>query len=307
MHIVVIGGTGFIGRHLCNKLLERGDTVVVLSRSPSKAAELFPRGAMCFRWKSEKYSEWLHAIEPDCAIVNLAGANIAAGRWNSKRRVAIINSRVETGQALARGLQSTKIRPEVIVQGSAIGYYGHNDNPVDEESPKGTGFLSDVVERWENAGASTIKELGIRRAILRTGMVVGNGGALTKMLPPFRKGLGGPIGKGTQGVSWVHVEDEVRAIIHLIDNKASQGVYNITSPGAINSKELAQALGSVLKRPAFLPVPGFFLKLLYGQMADELLLSGQFVIPKRLHAEGFTFNYEDISAALADAIRQIER
>ena len=302
MRVLLAGGTGFIGRSLVAELKAHGWEIVVLSRNPGKVADVFEAGVIGMDWDN---GDWPDMIGPGTAIVNLAGANIAAGRWTESRKKLILNSRVNAGKRLVRAVKKSDALPDVFIQASAVGYYGPcGTTPVNEFAPSGSGFLADVTRQWE-ASTAELEDLGIRRCILRTGMVLGNGGALKKMLTPFRYYVGGPVGSGFQGVSWVHMADEVGAIRFLLENESCSGPYNLTSPEPVNFRTFADTLGKVMRRPSVFPVPGFGLRLLYGEMADEILLSGQMVLPERLLKAGFRFRFPLLHDALADVVRTI--
>ena len=300
MRAIVAGGTGFIGRELCLALRRAGWEVMVLSRSPEKVARVFGAGVFGVRWTS---AEWAPLINGQTVVVNLSGENIAAGRWTQRRKGLILESRVQAGLKLMEGIDRAETPPAAFIQGSAIGHYGARDEkPVEENGVSGDGFLAEVTRKWE-ASTAPLDKAGIRRAVIRTGVVLGHGGALAKMLPPFRFFVGGPVGSGRQGMSWIHLTDQVEAIRFLIENPDASGVYNLTAPNPVSSREFAKVLGSVLRRPALLPVPGFALRLLLGAMADELLLSGQFVRPARLLEAGYVFRFPNLREALENILK----
>jgi len=299
MRAIIVGGTGFIGRNLVAELKAHDWEIVVLSRAPGKVAEVFGKGVIGMRSDN---GDWPDMLGPSCAIVNLAGENIADGRWTAKKKQRILNSRLEAGDRILRSIQLAEKAPAAVIQGSAIGFYGpQGEQPVDENSPSGAGFLADVCRQWE-ASTSALDEMGIRRCVVRTGMVLGQGGALARMLPPFRRYLGGPLGSGTQGVSWIHMADQVAAIRFLMEHPSAHGPFNLTAPNPVDSATFAQALGQAINRPAKLKTPAFALRALFGEMASEVLLSGQFALPNRLTETGFTFQFPDLAPALQDAL-----
>ncbi|MBU1248952.1 MAG: TIGR01777 family oxidoreductase [Proteobacteria bacterium] len=302
MRVIVIGGTGFIGQHLVRRIFDTGLDVVILSRRPSKVAEVFERHVMGFAWDGKTANGWSHLVDADTYIVNLAGENIADGRWTPAKRERIMQSRLDAGRAVVDAVQKAATKPALVIQGSAVGYYGPlGEELVDETAMRGsTGFLSAVARDWEKSSLE-VENLGVARAVVRTGVVLGSGGALAKMLPPFRLGLGGPLGSGAQGMSWIHVDDEVGAMLFIMQRKLT-GVFNLTAPNPVSNREFSKVLGTVLGRPAFLPAPAFALRMLFGQMADEVLLSGQRVLPKRLMEAGYAFRYPDLADALANAV-----
>jgi uncharacterized protein (TIGR01777 family) len=286
--IVVAGGTGFIGEPLVRRLMARGHEVAVLTRSPAKV-----RSGRAAPW-SGVASEIAGAE----VVINLAGENVGAGRWTAERKRRIVDSRVGSTRELVESMRSDPHQRRTFISASAVGYYGpRGDELLDESAPAGEGFLADVVRQWEEAtrGAENIA----RVVILRFGVVLaGEGGALQKMMLPFRLGVGGPIGSGRQWMSWVDREDVLRAMEWAMDRPAVRGVYNITAPNPVINRDFARALGRALRRPALLPTPAFALRLIFGQMADEVLLSGQRVAPARATIEGFAFEYPTIDAAL---------
>lgn len=299
MRVIITGGTGFIGKMLSRELVSKGYQVVCLTRS-SRISEI--AGVRNVVWDGKTSSGWLEYADGATAIVNLAGNNIASGRWNAAKKQAILDSRMDAGRAVSEAVAKAQNKPQVLIQGSAIGYYGDcGPEPVNESSPKGGLFLSDVVEKWENSTAA-VQEYKVRRVIIRTAMVLGNGGALTKMASPFKLGLGSYFGHGHQGVSWVHIKDEVRAIIFLIENESCSGVYNLSSIHPLTFNQFADYLGKVYGRKVRLRVPAFALKLALGQMAEEVLLSGQFVLPERLISAGFKFNFLNVEEALCEIL-----
>ncbi|TIH18476.1 TIGR01777 family protein [Marinifilum sp. JC120] len=299
MRVVITGGTGFIGKSLSRELVSKGYQVICLTRS-SRPSEI--SGVRNVVWDGKSSSGWLEYADGADAIVNLAGENIASGRWSVAKKKSILASRLDAGRAVTEAVARAENKPKVVIQGSAIGYYGScGPEPVNEISPKGGLFLSDVVEKWE-ASTVSVEEHGVRRAIIRTAMVLGNGGALARMTGPFKSGLGSYLGHGHQGVSWVHIEDEVRAIIFLIENEKCNGVYNLSSIHPLTFNQFADSLGRVLGKNIRLRAPAFVLKLVMGQMAEEVLLSGQFVLPERLISSGFSFRFTEAEEALRDIL-----
>ncbi|MDO9631100.1 MAG: TIGR01777 family oxidoreductase [Humidesulfovibrio sp.] len=307
MRTIILGGTGFIGKALARLLSGQGHEVVVPSRNPARVPAALGLGAPGARiigvpFDGQTGAGWAEFITPDTAIVNLAGENIADGRWTPDKKRRILGSRLDAGAAVMDALRQAGVLPAVLVQASAVGYYGaRGPEPVGEDAPPGANFLAQVAGRWE---ASTLEAeaLGVRRIVVRTSMVLGRGGALAKMLPPFRLGLGGPLGAGTQMVPWIHLDDEVGAIAFLVATPGLSGPFNLAAPEAVDSRAFARALGRALGRPAFLPAPGFALKLLLGQMAEEVLLSGVRAEPTRLLAAGYRFRHSSLSGALANVL-----
>lgn len=306
MRVIITGATGFIGKALVKELIEAGYEIVVLSRNPDRGKELFGKGITVARWDGKSATGWGIYADGAYAIINLAGENIGTGRWTQEKKESILESRLNAGKAVVEAVKLTQKKPEVVIQASAIGYYGSRlDEIVDETSSPGKGFLPDVAQRWE-ASTEEVESSGVRRIIIRTGIVLGKeGGAFPRLLLPFRLFAGGPLGSGNQWFSWIHLQDEVRAIRFLMEKKGLQGVFNLTSPGHLKQKEFSKILGKVMKRPSWLPVSGLMLRLLMGEMAEELLLTGQRVAPKRLLEGGFTFLFSEAELAIQEILRGI--
>ena len=300
MRIVVTGGTGFIGRPLCQKLLELGHTVTVLTRNPDAArSRLDPRIA-AIGWQGSRGAtdEMMTALSSAEIVINLAGAPIAEGRWTEQTKDRLRRSREGTTSALVAALAKLQARPVLLISASAIGYYGpRQDDQLREDAPSGIGFLASLCREWE-AAARAAERLGVQVVVPRIGVVLGrNGGALARMLPAFRLGLGGPLGSGTQWLSWIHLDDLIELLLFLF-HEAASGPVNATAPQPVTNEEFSRVLGQTLGRPTWLRTPSFALKFLFGQMAEELLLTGQRVVPARAEAMGFRFRYPTLSEAL---------
>ncbi len=288
MKIVISGGSGFIGEPLAKRRIARGDNVVVLSRNPAKV-----RAGRPVAWNA------ISGELPDCEVViNLAGENVGEGRWTEARKQRILNSRIDATRTLVDAMRGAPAKRRTFISASAVGFYGvRGDETLDESASTGSGFLAEVTRRWEETARSA-EDLG-RAVIFRFGVVLAaDGGALKKMILPFRFGAGGPIGGGKQWMSWVDRDDVLRAIEWAIDQPDVRGTYNVTAPAPVTNGDFARALGRALRRPSFLPTPGFALRLIFGDMADEMLLGGQRVVPARAIAEGFTFSYPTLEASL---------
>ncbi|MYL83881.1 TIGR01777 family protein [Desulfovibrio aerotolerans] len=301
MRVVIIGGSGFIGRALTRSLVGDGHLVVVVSRTGAGRA---PAGGVSFAPFDGKSGQgWAEHCDGAAAVVNLAGENIASGFWSATRKQRILESRVDAGRAVMDALERVSHRPAVLVQGSAIGYYGdRGDAPTDEDTPRGTGFLAEVAQAWE-ASTAAAQALGVRRVVARTSVVLGAaGGALPRMLAPYRFFCGGPLGSGRQWFSWIHLNDEIRAIRFLMEQEQASGPYNLAAPQAVTQADLAAALGKALSRPAWLRTPPAVLRLVLGEMGQELLLNGARVAPRRLTELGFTFRFPTLAAALAEIL-----
>ena len=299
MRITVTGATGLIGRRLVGALRERGDEVTALSRRPEAARRML--GVEAFGWEPEAEPAPVEALSGRDGVVHLAGEPIGQ-RWTRETKQRIRSSR-EIGTArLLEGLERSAPRPQVLVSASGVGYYGPSgDECLDEDAPRGTGFLAEVCEVWERA-ATRADGLGMRVAILRTGVLLDPAdGALARMLPPFRLGLGGPVAGGNQFISWIAPADLVRMYLAALDDPQWSGAANASAPAPVTNREFASALGRVLQRPAVLPIPTFGLRALYGEMAS-VVTTGQRVLPARATALGFEFGHTGIDEALAAAL-----
>ena len=282
--------------------------MVALSRDAEGARESIGNTAKVVQWDARTPTGWDHEADGAHAIINLAGENLASGRWNQARKSRILQSRLDTTKAIVEIVKSLHNKPKVVILASAIGYYGpRGDDQLDEAAAPGEGFLANVCRQAERF-AEEIQGLGVRCAIIRSGVVLGrSGGALPRMILPFRLYLGGHLGSGRQWCSWISLDDEVAAIRFLMENENLQGVFNLTAPQPVTMKEFCHILGRVLNRPAWLNVPAFAAQLALGEMADEMLLSGQRVLPVRLPAAGFKFKYPDLEEALSDIISERAR
>lgn len=293
MRVLVTGASGLIGRELEAELGRRGHEVTRLVRRPAA-------GAGEATWDPAAGTIEAHKLEGHDAAVHLAGAGIGDHKWSDDHKRAVLDSRVQGTGLLARTLAQLSPPPKVLASGSAVGYYGYESGePVTESSPKGHGFLADVVAAWEEAAAPA-QEAGIRTVLLRSGVVLtAKGGALKKQLLPFKLGAGGRLGDGRQWLSWISLDDEVGAIIHLLTHEATEGPVNLTSPEPVTNAEFTATLARVLKRPAFMPVPTPALHALFGkEMTKEMLLGGQKVLPAALERAGYTFAHPGLEDAL---------
>lgn len=307
MKIVVTGATGFIGTHLVERLQSEGHSIVVLTRNPDRARSLFSGSSQNLEivaYSPLQSGDWQQQISGCDGAVNLAGAPIAESRWTPERKQEIMDSRKAGTEKIVEAIARANPRPAVLVNSSAIGYYGTSETATfDEDSPAGNDYLAEVCQAWE-AAAQKVQDSGVRLVILRTGIVLGEGGAIAKMLLPFRLFAGGPIGSGRQWFSWVHREDMVNLILKALTDAQMSGVYNATAPNPVRMAELSQSLGEVMQRPSWLPVPPFALELMLGDAA-KVVLEGQQVLPKRTLASGFEYRYTAVKQALSEAVSRV--
>ena len=301
MRILVAGGTGLLGRPLCHSLAVDGHDVIVLSRSETPRAFSHP-GITPAVWHPDGSAGSVTAIVDGAdAVINLAGDSIGEGRWTTRRKRELVDSRVRSTRTLAAGITGVARPPGVFINASAVGYYGATGGePLTEAASAGTDFLARLCVEWE-AAAQAAEPSGIRLVRLRSGVVLTpTGGALGKLLPPFKLGLGGPAGSGRQYWSWIHVDDWVSLVRWLLATPTARGPVNATAPNPVTNKDMARTLGRALKRPAVLPAPGPALKLLLGaERADALLLTGQRAVPALATRLGFTYRYAALDRALA--------
>lgn len=302
MKVAVTGATGTIGKALVHALQQRGDAVTVLSRDPERARASLGE-VQAFGWPSPTSAPPpVEALEGRDAVVHLLGEPVGQ-RWSADAKRAINDSRVLGTRNLVASLGAAEPRPSVLVSGSATGWYGpHGDERLDESAPHAHGdFLAEVVRSWEEE-ARAAEELDMRVALARTGVLVSpTGGALEKMLPPFKLGVGGPIAGGRQYVPWIHLDDEVGALLFLLDTPSASGPINLTAPEPVTNKELSSALGHVLRRPALAPLPGLAVRTLFGEMAG-VVTTGARVTPRRLQELGYQFRRPDLVPALRSVI-----
>lgn len=304
MRVIITGGTGLIGKALANSLAHDHHDVIVLSRNKNKTSGL-AGGVQVVEWDARTAQGWGALADGTGAIINLAGESIAGegfppSRWTPERKRRIRDSRVNAGKAITEAIKAANNKPSVLIQSSAVGYYGtHGDQDITEDAPAGSDFLSDVSKEWEAATAE-VEKMGVRRVIVRTGIVLSSkGGVLPLMSLPFRLFAGGPIGSGKQQIPWIHIDDQIGAIRFLMENAAARGAYNLSAPNPLSNAEFGKAIGRALGRPSFFPTPGIAFKLAFGELA-MLLLEGQRAVPKRLQEAGYSFQYADADAALKD-------
>nr|WP_320134805.1 TIGR01777 family oxidoreductase [uncultured Amphritea sp.] len=297
MKVLITGATGFIGAHLVPRLLQDGHELIIMSRSAQKAQKQFGTAIRVITRPDQIQSD-----EQVDGIINLAGAGIADKRWNEAHKKVLVDSRVEITNQLISLISRLEHKPEVMISGSAIGYYGCRDDDLllDEHGDVVEDFTHTLCQRWESE-ALKAQAMNVRVCLIRTGIVLGAGGALAKMLPPFRLGLGGPVAEGQQWMSWIHLDDQLEVICMLLTHDQFSGAYNLTAPEAVTNATFSRQLAAMLSRPAWFRVPAFVLKLILGEGSD-LLVKGQRVYPQRLLDAGYQFAYPK----LKDALQQIK-
>jgi uncharacterized protein (TIGR01777 family) len=298
MNIVVSGGTGFIGRPLCASLCQEGHQVTLLTRRKEEAQQSYGSTVTAVEWNGREAGTWEHCLDGADAVIHLAGAPIADRRWTDVRKRLLTESRVLSTRLLVEALSRCSSKPRTLVSASGIGYYGASDDRVlDEGAPRGQGFLADLCLAWE-AEALRAAKFGMRVVTLRTGMVLEqNGGALPKMLLPFRLFTGGPIMPGTQWVSWIHRRDHIGLIQWLLTTPSVSGPVNVVAPEAVTMKQFCGSIGRVLHRPSWLPMPGFVLDIALGELGT-LMTTGQRVTPAKALSGGYVFQYPTLEPAL---------
>lgn len=302
MKVLVTGATGLIGSALCDSLLSRGDKVVGLTRDPAKARGKRP-GIAWHRWDPTLERPDAAAFEGVDGVVNLVGEKINQ-RWTDEAKKKIMDSRRVGTHNLVQAIAGLERRPAVLVNQSAVGYYGdRGDAVVDESAPAGgESFDSKVVEEWERA-AHEIDPTGVRLVVVRSGQILdAGGGMLAELLPPFKLGVGGPLAGGAQYISWIHAEDEVGILLWALDNPEVSGIVNATAPEPATNRDFSKALGRALGRPAVVPVPGFVLDLKFGGEFGAVLKGGQRAVPKRTLELGYEFRHPDLDEALEDLL-----
>jgi len=298
MRVVIAGGTGFIGKALVRSLSEAGHWVDLLTRDPIAQGTWTPKEVLCLPWDGETLGSWAQRFEDADAVINLVGEPIVGKRWTLVQKEKLRTSRLASTKVIVTALRKAAKKPSVLINASAIGYYGHvAEGDVTEEAAKGAGFLADLCLDWEQE-AMAASELGVRVVCLRIGVVLEQGGgAIQKMMLPFRLFAGGPLGSGKQWFPWIHREDLVHIITFILENPELSGPVNATAPDPVRMTDFCKAFGKALGRPSWAPVPSLALKLLMGEMAD-MLLTGQRVVPRKLQGAGYPFKYPAIGPAL---------
>jgi uncharacterized protein (TIGR01777 family) len=302
MKVVIAGGSGLIGSKLIDKLLLRDHRVILLSRNPKKTRESFSSVQVEF-WDAKTNDALTDVLDGVDAVINLTGESIAGKRWTHTQKERILSSRIESTQAIVGAIKQDRRKPSVLLNASAVGYYGNvPEGEVTEGHPKGAGFLADVCALWE-AEALKAQEFGVRVVLLRSGIVLDkNGGALRKILLPFHFFIGGPMGSGKQWFPWIHLQDEVSAILFSMENEHITGPINCAAPESVRMLEFCKTIGKILQRPSWVRVPAFLLKRVLGDMAEPLLLHGQKMIPQKLIDAGFEFQFPKLEEALRELL-----
>ncbi len=302
--ILITGATGLVGSKLVATLKEKGEKDIrILTRNKSKTKNTYPYEVEVFNWDPTLGTIEEGALEGVETVIHLAGEGVADGRWTEKRKARILNSRVKGTQTLIEAIKTSSTTPKKFISASAIGIYGDREQEtLTEDSSLGHGFLADVCKQWEELGQNHGIE-GMSSHSIRIGIVLSSeGGALAKMLPPFKMGAGGRLGDGHQFMSWIHIDDLVGQILFLKDNQVKHNVYNGVAPGTVDNNTFTKTLGKVLGRPTIFPVPSFGLKVLFGEMS-EILLGSQRVLPNRFKEEGYKYKFENLEDALKDAVQ----
>ncbi|MBS3752853.1 MAG: TIGR01777 family oxidoreductase [Anaerolineales bacterium] len=306
MKYTISGGTGLIGSKLIRHLAAQGHEIIILSRSPDSVSNL-PLHVKPVYWDGKNVSDWVTQLGGTDVVINLAGESIAGkgiipSPWTDSKKDRILKSRVQVGNTLLEGIRQVDQKPQKFIQASAIGYYGsHGDEILTESSPPGSDFLSRTCTAWESS-TKPVVDLGVTHIVVRLGVVLSEkGGALPRLLLPFKLFLGGPLGNGEQWYSWIHIDDVCNAIKFLSEHAHAQGVFNLTAPNPVKNKLFAKAIGKIMSRPAFLPVPGFLMKMVMGEVST-VVLDGQRVVPKRLKQLDYSFQYPELEGSLRDLI-----
>jgi uncharacterized protein (TIGR01777 family) len=302
VRIVIAGATGLIGKMLTKDLLESGHSVVVLTRSLRQASTTSPPRLQIVRWDGRSTGGWQRHIDEADAVVNLAGESLGTGRWTKSRKQVLVSSRVDPTVAIVHAIKAATRKPKVLMNASAVGYYGSvEQGEIAEDRPAGTDFVSRICVEWEHAALGA-EAVGVRVVLPRSAIVLDpRGGALQRIILPFRLFAGGPLGSGNQWLSWIHREDEARAIRFLLETERLSGPVNLAAPESATMRDFSVALGRALRRPSSMRVPAFVLKALLGEMAD-MVLTGQRVVPRKLLQAGFEFKFPSLKDALEDLL-----
>ncbi|MFA4980567.1 MAG: TIGR01777 family oxidoreductase [Sphingobacterium sp.] len=302
MNVLIFGGTGFVGRNLTEELLANGYQVFVVTRNRQRTANSLENNVKIIEWDNISPLSSIYELRGIDAVVNLAGESIGNRRWSDSVKQEILASRIRTTGAIATAINNRTIQPKVLINASAVGYYGpRQDDEITESAEAGQDFLAQVCRDWENEAYKVQKDL-TRVVTIRIGVVLGSKGALNRMAMPFKFYIGGPLGTGNQWLSWIHIQDLTSMIRFVIEHQELTGPINATAPEPVTMRDFCKVLGEVLNRPSWLPVPEILLKVALGQMA-EMLLHGQRVFPKKILSAGFEFRFPKLRSALEDALR----
>lgn len=310
MRVIITGGTGLIGSALVKSLANDGHHVHILSRNP-RQTEALPTTVHFHKWDAKTADGWGHLADGADAIINLAGESVSGegffpSKWSWKRKKLILQSRVEAGEAIMQAIKGATKKPKVLIQSSAVGYYGTKtgEQDVTEDFPAGNDYLADVCKQWE-ASTSEAEKWGVRRPVIRTGVVLSaDGGALPRMALPFKMKAGGVLGSGKQQLPWIHLDDEILAIRFLLNNENANGVFNLSAPNPVTNKEMSKELSKVLGNIVPAPVPSFAFKMMFGEVST-IVLDGQRAVPSRLLELGYNFKYTTIAQALNAIYRAV--
>ena len=306
MNAVIFGGTGFVGRNLIEELLKNGYQVYVVTRNPQKTASSFENTVQVIEWDNVSPLSSIYELQQTDVVINLAGESIGNRRWINSVKGEILASRIRTTRAIVTAINNGTIQPKVLINASAVGYYGpREDDELTESDEVGQDFLAQVCRDWEKEAYKVQNNL-TRVVTIRIGVVLGNEGALNRMAFPFKLYIGGPMGTGNQWLSWIHIQDLSRMIRFIIDHPGVAGPINAVAPEPVRMRDFCKILGEVLNRPSWLPVPGILLKIVLGQMA-EMLLHGQRVVPKKILSANFEYRFAKLRAALEDALENQNR
>ncbi len=300
--IILTGATGLIGKNIAGKLIQRGEEVTIFTRSVDRAKRIIPNAAEYVAWNYEQ-DDWQGKLDGKDAVIHLAGENVMAKRWNEEHKKNIYNSRVATTRSLVRAIENVMNKPKVLISASAVGYYGNSEEPVSEESKHGKDFLANVVKDWEKE-TEEVNLFNVRSVNIRTGIVLDRkGGALARMITPYKFFIGGPLGSGKQWFPWIHVDDIAGIFLFALDNERVQGVLNAVSPNPLRMNEFCKILGTVMNRPSLSKVPAFVLKIIFGEGA-EVLLGGAKVMPEKTIELGYKFNFVEAEMALKSLLEK---
>lgn len=307
MRIVIAGGTGLIGRVLVGDLARAGHDIMVLSRNAAFKPSTFPEGVQLAQWDAIEIGEWSRLVDGSDVVVNFSGENIAGerflpGRWTEAKKRLLKSSRVDAGKVISKSIAEAKAKPRVLIQASAVGYYGpRGDEIVTESTSVGDDYLANLCSAWEGA-TKGVEEHGVRRVILRTGLVLSSiGGPLPRLIKQYRLFAGGAFGSGEQYWPWIHIDDVVGSIRFLMEDESATGPFNVTSPTPLTNRQFSKVFGTVLGRPSFWPIPAFAMKMLVGEVS-VVVLKGQRAIPEKLGSLGYKFRFNDLGAALEDVL-----